>query len=164
MADFTLEKYRELCRALDTSKFFTVGSEISTDFREIIGLFLNKEIKVRRFEEAIDEISAQDGIIVLPHPYRRKKFSSKQLLRRVGIIEGLKGRTSQRMNLTAQKLAKELGKSMIVGSDAHFLFELGRAWNAVKYISNCNEQDLKKKSLSEDIVTCRKAIHPLLQK
>ena len=142
----------------------TVGSEVNTDFGDLIGLFLNEEIKARRFEEVIDEIRAQDGIIVLPHPYRRKRLPSKELLKRVDVMEGINGRTSEKLNLKAQGLANELKKSMIAGSDAHFSFELGRVWNAAKNASNCNEEDLRKMILTGDVEMRSKDAYPLLRK
>ena len=140
-----------------------VGSEVNTDFGDVIGLFLNEELKARRFEEVIDEIRANDGVILLPHPYRRKRFPSKELLKRTDIIEGLNGRTSEKLNLKAQELANELKMPMIAGSDAHFSFELGRVWNVAKNTSNCAEEELRKKILNGDVEMCSRNL-PLLRK
>jgi len=46
-----------------------VGSEISTERGEIIGLFLKEEIKPGNVQEVISEIKEQNGIIVIPHPF-----------------------------------------------------------------------------------------------
>ncbi|MCD6239845.1 MAG: PHP domain-containing protein [Thermotogae bacterium] len=141
-----------------------VGSEVNTDFGDIIGLFLNEEIKSRRFEEVIDEIRAQGGIVVLPHPYRRKKFPDEELLKRVDVIEGVNGRVPEELNLKAQELARKLKKPMIAGSDAHFPFELGRIWNVAENVSNCDEEELKKVLLNGGIEMCSKNTHLLLRK
>ena len=141
-----------------------VGSEVNTDFGDIIGLFLNKEIKSRRFGEVIDEIKAQGGIVVLPHPYRRKKFPDEELLKRVDVIEGINGRTPEELNLKAQELARKLKKPMIAGSDAHFSFELGRIWNVAENVSNCDEEELKEMLLNGGIEMCSKNTHSLLRK
>ncbi len=141
-----------------------VGSEVNTDFGDIIGLFLNEEIKSRRFGEIIDEIRAQDGIIVLPHPYRRKRIPGRELLKRVDVIEGKNGRTSEELNSKAEELANELKKPMIAGSDAHFSFELGRVWNVAENTSNCDDEELRKKLLNGGIEMCSKNAHPLLRK
>lgn len=127
-----------------------VGSEIKTDFGDIIGLFLNEEIKSRKLEEVIDEITTQEGIIILPHLYR-KRILSKKLLRNVDIIEGINGRCSEELNIKAQKSAKELKMPLIAGSDAHFSFELGKIWNVVTDVSNHDEEGLRKKLLNGDI-------------
>ena len=41
-----------------------VGSEILTDRGEVIGIFLTDEIKSKRFIDVVDEIKAQNGIVV----------------------------------------------------------------------------------------------------
>lgn len=46
-----------------------IGSEISTERGEVIGLFLSEEIISRNFLEVIDLIKEQGGIVVLPHPF-----------------------------------------------------------------------------------------------
>ena len=143
-----------------------VGSEIKTDFGDVIGLFLNEEINSRNFGEVIDEIKAQDGITVLPHPYRRKRFPGFELLENIDLIESLNGRTSERLNLKAQKLAKELKKPMIAGSDAHLSFELGRISNIIKTsdMTNSNsEEELRKTILKGKAEMNGKALHPLIR-
>jgi len=141
-----------------------VGSEVNTDFGDIIGLFLNEEIKSRRFEEVIDEIRAQGGIVVLPHPYRRKKFPDEGIVKAGRCLEGVNGRVPEELNLKAQELARKLKKPMIAGSDAHFPFELGRIWNVAENVSNCDEEELKKVLLNGGIEMCSKNTHLLLRK
>lgn len=103
-----------------------IGSEIKTDKGEIIGLFLNEEIKSREFTGVCDEIKDQGGIIVLPHPYRNNKLNPKELVHNVDIVEILNGRTSKELNYRAQILAKEFDLPFIAGSDAHTSLEIGR--------------------------------------
>lgn len=141
-----------------------VGSEVNTDLGDVIGLFLNEELKTRRFELVIDEIKAQDGVILLPHPFRRKRFPSKELLKRVDVIEGINGRDSEELNLKANELANELKKPAIAGSDAHFPFELGRVWNVVRDASNCDEEELRRKILNGEVDIYSKDSHFLLRK
>ena len=45
-----------------------VGSEISTERGEIIGLFLKEEIKSKDVQDVISEIKEQNGIIVIHIP------------------------------------------------------------------------------------------------
>jgi len=103
-----------------------VGAEVQTDKGEIIGLFLNEEIKSRKFAEVIDEIKDQDGITVLPHPYKNRQCDPKDLLEMVDLVEGLNARTSKELNYRAQNLAKNFGLPIIAGSDAHTPFEIGQ--------------------------------------
>ena len=109
-----------------------VGAEVQTDKGEIIGLFLNEEIKTREFAEVIDEIKDQDGITVLPHPYRNRRCDPKDLLEMVDLVEGLNARTSKELNYRAQILARNFGLPMIAGSDAHTPFEIGRAQTIIQ--------------------------------
>ena len=44
------------------------GIEVKTNMGEIVGLFVQNEIKTRNFDEVIEDIHSQDGLVVLPHP------------------------------------------------------------------------------------------------
>ena len=103
-----------------------VGAEIKTESGEIMGLFLNDEIGSYSFDEVIDEIRAQDGIVVLPHPYKKGGNPSSDIVSKVDLIEVLNGRRSPELNAKARILAKNSGKPIIGGSDAHLSFEIGK--------------------------------------
>lgn len=108
--------------------FFTIiGSEIGTEAGDIIGLFLNEEIKSRTSLEVIDEIKAQDGIAVLAHPFRRAKEINDEVIKRIDVIEAFNARNKKSANIMAKNLALKHNLPMIAGSDAHFYFEIGRA-------------------------------------
>ena len=117
---------------------FTViqGIERTTDHGSIIGLFLNEGIDAYGFWEAIDQIKSQDGIVVLPHPgdkFRRDtpkiKDLDKSLLKaRLDAVEVFNSRCIWGgSNERAERLAEELGKHRVGGSDAHNIGEVGRA-------------------------------------
>jgi predicted metal-dependent phosphoesterase TrpH len=108
-----------------------IGAEIKTDLGDIIGLFLNEEIKSRRFYEVIDEIKSQDGLTVLPHPYRQHKNPEK-MVDHVDLIEGFNARTKKIYNDKSCQLAKGFECTVIAGSDAHLAFEIGRGLTIVK--------------------------------
>ena len=110
------------------------GIERTTDHGSVIGLFLNEGIKAQGFWEAVDEIRSQDGIVVLPHPcdtLRRDtpKIGSldESLLRaRIDAVEVFNSRCVMgHFNENAEKLAADLGKHRVGGSDAHTLGEVG---------------------------------------
>jgi len=103
-----------------------IGAEYATDKGDIIGLFLNNEIKSNVSEDVINNINAQGGIVVLPHPFRGHKFDSG-LVRNVDLIEIYNGRVSNQANQAAKELARKYDKQIIAGSDAHFFAELGLA-------------------------------------
>ncbi len=117
---------------------FTViqGIERTTDHGSVIGLFLNEGIDAHGFWEAIDQIRSQDGIVVLPHPgdtFRRDTLKietlDKSLLKaRLDAVEVFNSRCILgRFNERAERLAEELGKHRVGGSDAHNIGEVGRA-------------------------------------
>ena len=101
------------------------GVEIKTDIGDIIGLWITEEIKSRSWEEVIDEIHAQGGVTVFPHPYRGHR-AVEEIANRVDVIEVVNARTSKELNKKAHELAMKLHKGISAGSDAHVPFEIGR--------------------------------------
>jgi hypothetical protein len=115
----------EARRITGNSDFLVVvGAEIATDAGDIIGLFLDKEIKKRIVHEVLSEIRQQGGIAILPHPYKSHKLSD-EMIKGVDAIEVYNARASKRQNRDALELAREYGKPAIVGSDAHSRSEIG---------------------------------------
>jgi len=105
-----------------------VGAEIKTHSGEVIGLNLKEEIKFRSLIPCIEEIKRQNGLVVIPHPSRwnKKKIPISKIKKYVDYIEVYNGRNlSTISNLKAYKLASNMGIQTIVGSDAHFGFEIG---------------------------------------
>jgi hypothetical protein len=123
------------------------GAEIATNYGDLTGLFLNEELHSRIFEEVVDEIRDQDGLVVLPHPCRRKRFPPQHLLTKIDIFEGINARSSDSNNTNAQKLSDRLQKPMIAGSDAHTIIEIGNAWTGVQNDQNLDEDMLRGKIL-----------------
>lgn len=109
-----------------------IGSEISTERGEIIGLFLSHEIKSHIFQEVVEEIKEQDGITVLPHPFddiRRNGINpGKKDIKLVDCVETFNSRClRQKYNNKASQFARTNGLSVVAGSDAHFASEIGNA-------------------------------------
>lgn len=102
-----------------------VGAEIKTECDDVIGLFLNEEIKSISFAEVIDEIWSQGGLAGLPHPYRKYKYPER-IAGRFDFIEGFNARSKKEDNGRAYRLAAAFNKPAAAGSDAHFAFEIGR--------------------------------------
>lgn len=114
-------------RKIKSDVFVIVGAEIATEIGEITGLFLQEEIKSTKSLEVIDEIKDQDGIILLPHPFRGHKNLTKELLEKIDVIEVWNARASIEGNEKANSLARRLKKPICAGSDAHFACEIGKA-------------------------------------
>ena len=109
-----------------------VGSEVLTDKGEIIGIFLTEEIKSICFMEVIEEIKAQNGVVVVPHPFDGIRTTSLHPTRHdarfIDCVEVFNSRcVRQAYNDMAQDYAKENYLNGIGGSDAHFENEIGNA-------------------------------------
>jgi predicted metal-dependent phosphoesterase TrpH len=109
-----------------------VGSEILTDKGEVIGIFLNEEIKSMLFMDVIEEIKAQNGIVVIPHPFDGIRSTSlhptQYDARFIDCVEVFNSRcVRQAYNNMAKEYAEENYLNNIAGSDAHFENEIGNA-------------------------------------
>lgn len=111
---------------IDKNIEIIIGSEIKTDEGDIIGLFLNEEIKSTGFDSVIDEIREQDGFIILPHPYKTFDNIPDYILNKIDAIEILNGRISNVLNKKARDLAIKKKFLFTGGSDAHLAKDVGR--------------------------------------
>lgn len=107
-----------------------IGSEISTERGEIIGLFLEEEIKSKDVQDVISEIKEQNGIIIIPHPFDELRHSAfhptDEDAKFIDCIEGFNSRcVFQKYNKEAVEFAMEHKLTITGGSDAHFANEIG---------------------------------------
>jgi len=101
-----------------------VGAEIATNKGDLVGLFLNEEIKSRNFSDVVSEIRCQGGLAVLPHPFKGHKFSDlTYVASHVDMIEVLNSRTPIKRDQI--QFLKTLNKTLLGSSDAHFPQEIG---------------------------------------
>jgi len=103
-----------------------VGAEIKTEYGDVIGIFLNEEIKSQIFMQVVEEIRDQDGLVILAHPFRKSITFPTDLLKYVDLIEGFNARSPKSLNEKAKELAIRFKKPMTAGSDAHLSFEIGK--------------------------------------
>ncbi len=108
----------------------------TTDYGEVIGLFVSEHIENRSFVEVSEDIRDNNGLVVLPHardPLRkytaiRRGLPDDLIVKHVNLIEGINSRSIiDYFNKRAQKLAKRLNKPMTAGSDGHTSWEMGHA-------------------------------------
>lgn len=109
-----------------------IGSEISTDRGEVIGLFLSEEIESNIFGEVIEKIKQQNGIVITPHPFDEVRGNGiKPTKADTPFIDGVEIFNSrcllQRYNSKAREFALENDLKFAAGSDAHFANEIGKA-------------------------------------
>lgn len=145
----TIRGSMEAKKISDESIFIIVGSEIKTNKGDIVGLFLLDDIKKKDFDEVIDEIREQDGIVMLPHPYKRGGNSIAELGQKVDLIEVKNGRLMPYKNTLAEKLASSLNKPIIGNSDAHLAIEIGCVKTLFKD-EVTSEEELRRKLLNSN--------------
>ncbi|MFC4246664.1 PHP domain-containing protein [Natribaculum luteum] len=118
----------EEVRSKTDSVLVIPGQEIRTsDYDDLVGLFLDQPVESTTFTSAIDEIHRQDGIAILPHPYRKVSEYPRSLLHQVDAIERINARSKEKNNAAAGELAAESTLPTVGGSDAHTPWEIGRA-------------------------------------
>ena len=124
-------------KKLNKDKDFKVilGEEVGTNYGDVIGLYLQKEIKSSELFSVIDEIKAQDGLIIIPHPLRSStnsthtfKYKIEKIKNKIDAIECFNARMLPGDNEKSQAVAKRLKIAGTGGSDAHFRFEIGGAY------------------------------------
>lgn len=137
----TLKGGQEALKINKDSDFeIIVGSEIRTEYGDILGLFLNEEIEDHSFDNVIDEIRSQGGTSILAHPYRQY-IDPEEIADKVDLVEGFNARSKSFHNSKSLKLADTFNKFMTAGSDAHLYFEVG---NGTVYVEENIEKALKK--------------------
>jgi hypothetical protein len=122
------------------------GEEVYSTAGEIIGLFLHAEIPNGLSpEETCAAIHAQNGVVVIPHPYDRYRKgaigeATLDRLVRVGLVDAIEvfnGRMVIPMdNWAAKKYAAAHHVPMTVGSDAHGTWEYGGSYISIAPFSD----------------------------
>jgi len=111
-----------------------VGEEIRCRCRtELIGLFLREAIPQRLpLDETARRIRDQGGVVYAPHPYayaRRPLSRAGRAMEVADVVEAINARAFLPLwNRAAQRAARSRGIPVAAGSDAHFAFEIGRAY------------------------------------
>jgi predicted metal-dependent phosphoesterase TrpH len=106
------------------------GVEVKSDLGDVIGLYLSRNVRSRRFEDVIGEIHEQGGLAYLPHPLRT--FDPARLADvfteypQLDLWELYNGRYDADEFTQAEAILARLGISgPLCGSDAHFPWEIG---------------------------------------
>jgi predicted metal-dependent phosphoesterase TrpH len=136
-------KTREINRS---SLIVIVGSEIKTEWGDVVCLFLEREITSRRFLEVVEQVREQDGLLILAHPFWKHTLS-EELLAHVDLVEVFNSRISPRRNQKAQELAGKTGLPQVAASDAHLPWEIGKG--ATCFEVSAPPGDLKQMILKE---------------
>ena len=147
---------------------FIKGEEIKVNqgrktVAELIGLFMNKEVKPAPLGEVLDELRKQDALVVVAHPFDwfRKRFRLPlSELKKVDAIEAFNSRTLfNSFNRKAMNYAKEHERPVVAGSDAHIPREIGNAF------IECEADDLeelRKAILKKEVKIAGRVCNPLI--
>jgi predicted metal-dependent phosphoesterase TrpH len=120
-------------KALNDDKDFEViiGEEVSTEKGDVIALHIKEPVKGRDLLKVIEKIHEQDGLVVIPHPFRptqRFGYPLDRLKGKIDAIETVNSRTPDFSNEEAAKAAKRLSVASVGSSDAHILLDIGNAY------------------------------------
>jgi len=111
-----------------------VGGEYRSEYGDIIGMGLKKNITATKARDIISEIKSQGGKVVWAHPFRtyllprgkgrRKPLPPEDFIKSLDYIETYNAQTRPSQNALAIKAAKKFKIDQIAGLDAHFYFEI----------------------------------------
>jgi predicted metal-dependent phosphoesterase TrpH len=112
-----------------------VGEEVRTaEGPDLIGIFLSELIpRHTPMRETCERIRAQGGVVYVPHPFDTRRRGGGELLDGIAdlvdVVEAHNARTFRpRVNALGEAWAREHGKLLGAGSDAHTLGEIGTAY------------------------------------
>jgi hypothetical protein len=118
-----------------TDDFIVVpGVEVQTPLGDILGLFVHTPVEAEEPRRVIEEIKAQGGVAVLPHPYFGQFLKHPDVLKAFDAIEVCNGRhqydgdkTLEESMMELEKIAEEYDLTPLGASDAHVYGEIGMA-------------------------------------
>ena len=124
-----------------------IGEEIMTTKGEILAAFVTEEIPAMLSpKETIRQLKEQGAFISISHPFDFTRSGHWQeadlldILPDIDAIETFNARCLlSSMNGKAQEFASKHGVASTVGSDAHTLFELGRATLTLPQFNSASE-------------------------
>jgi predicted metal-dependent phosphoesterase TrpH len=135
----TIEGAREFQKrseARNADLRIVIGEERTlADHSHVIGLFLKEAIASDTFGDAVREIREQDGLCIIPHPFRHRDGVLRDGARS---LEGVSGfeifnpKCSLEENQKARTLCGS-GPAAVGGSDAHYECDLGECINFIPY-------------------------------
>ncbi|MBC7074375.1 PHP domain-containing protein [Candidatus Parcubacteria bacterium] len=143
--------------AKELGLFLILGEEIKTKRNgkivgDVLGLFLEKEIKSRDILTVIKEIKSQGGIVIVPHPFFFPENFKDNLEKYINLIDGIEVLNArcpfQRANKKAQEFAKKHNLAQIGSSDAHWAGNVGDAFTIAEAK---NLEEFKRKILEKKI-------------
>src|SRR5437667_2055427 len=122
----------------ESSLQMITGVEVSTRQGHLLGLFVMKAPKaMRSVEESIEDIKAQGGLVIVPHPLGRlvpslNRAKIDTLLEKGYAIDGIEMYNPSPANASMRPVVRaanqQWGLAATGGSDAHFWQHIGSAY------------------------------------
>ena len=128
------------------------GTEFSTEYGHLLGIFLKEPVKAKGFRAVAAEIHAQGGLCVMAHPFERTR-DPERLLSVIDELDGIEtwnGRANRKnpeANAMALRLSRERGLPAFAGSDAHIAREVGNGFVTVE-VGEPSLENIKKALLT----------------
>jgi predicted metal-dependent phosphoesterase TrpH len=102
-----------------------LAAEYHTEYGDIIAAFIQNEIKARRFDDFVEQVKQQDGVLLFPHPFQEHpKDRIETIAAQMDLIEVYNQRCTYEDDKRAKDLAVKFQKNTYPGSDAHLSSEL----------------------------------------
>jgi len=145
ITDHDTMKAYPILKKLNKDKDFEIipGMEISTQYGDVLALYLREEIKTKDFFGLIREIKKQGGMIIIPHPYtisnrysfrypfdKLKDIAKKEHL--IIAVEVFNSRNFARFNKKSKEAASKYGFTEVASSDAHIPLDIGQGYTMFK--------------------------------
>lgn len=133
----TIEGAREFQRrsiARNAEFVIVIGEERTlADGSHVIGLFLKQGIVSDTFEDVVREIREQNGLCIIPHPFRRRDGALRDGKRPLDGISGFEIFNPKCSFAENEKARTLCGSDLVAvgGSDAHYESDLGECVNLV---------------------------------
>lgn len=125
-------------KKLNKDKNFEVilGEEIKTQYGDVLAYYIKNHIKTTDFFQMIEEVKKQNGLIIIPHPFRtyltpghKFKLPLSKVKNKIDGIECFNARVVlSGDNKKANNIANKLNIAKTGGSDSHFKFEIATGY------------------------------------
>ncbi len=152
------KRVQDLIYQQNLSLQMITGVEVSTRQGHLLGLFVEKAPKaMRSVEESIEDIKAQGGLVIVPHPLgklvpslRRAKIDA--LLEKGYVIDGIEMYNPSPANASMRPVVRDAnqqwGLAETGGSDAHFWQHIGSAYTL---FPGSSSEDLRRAILERTV-------------
>lgn len=169
----TLKAYRILNKRQYKDFIIVPGVEIETHIGEVMGLFIEEEIKTKDndFFTIVNEIKDNNGLVVIPHPFDflRSNHLKMNLLNENIIdkcIDGIEIMNSRIIVKSCVKKAKKFNEKYQLfetgGSDAHTPKEIGNAFTIIRDVNDLSLESIRKSLLQNKSTSAGRLSNPLV--